>query len=62
MPIQGRAIMFGDNQLVITSSMLPHSTLNKSHNALSYHHVCEAIVAKELSFFYICTKSNPADV
>jgi hypothetical protein len=29
--------MFGDNQSVVTSSTLPHSTLSKRWNALSYH-------------------------
>ena len=38
--------MFGDNQSVITSSTIPHSRLSKRHNALSYHRVREAIVAK----------------
>ena len=35
-PIQSPAYMFGDNQSVITNSTLPHSTLSKRHNALSY--------------------------
>jgi hypothetical protein len=61
-PIQGRAVMFGDNQSVITSSTIPHSKLNKRHNALSYHRVREAIVAKVISFFHIEGKKNPADI
>ena len=28
--------LFGDNKSVITSAIIPHSSLNKSHNALSY--------------------------
>ena len=36
-PIIGAAIMFGDNQSVVTSSTIPESALNKRHNALSYH-------------------------
>ena len=61
-PIQDRAYMFGDNQSVITSSTIPHSSLNKRHNALSYHHVREAIVAGILWFFKIDGKENPADI
>lgn len=61
-PIQERAYMFGDNQSVITSSTIPHSSLSKRHNALSYHRVREAIVAKILRFFKIDGKDNPADV
>ncbi len=33
-PIDGNAYMFGDNQSVITSSTIPHFSLNKRHNAL----------------------------
>jgi hypothetical protein len=47
-PIDGPAWMFGDNQSVITSSTITHSNLNKQHNALSYHHVREAISANIL--------------
>ena len=61
-PIVERAVMFGDNQSVVTSSTLPHSALNKRHNALSYHRVREAIAAGIVSFFHIDGKSNPADI
>ena len=61
-PIDGKAYMFGDNQSVITSSTIPHSSLNKRHNALSYHRVREAIASNVLWFFYVKSKDNPADV
>jgi hypothetical protein len=61
-PIQGKAYMFGDNQSVITSSTIPHSKLGKRHNALSYHRVREAIVAKIMCFAHIDGKENPADI
>ena len=54
--------MFGDKQSVITSSTLPHSRLSKRHNALSYHQVREAIVAKILNFVHIMGENNPADI
>jgi hypothetical protein len=54
--------MFGDNQSVITSSNIPHSNLNKRHNALSYHRVREAISAKILYFIHIDGKLNPSDI
>ena len=44
-PVKDKAYMFGDNQSVVTSSTIPHSGLNKWHNALSYHRVREAIAA-----------------
>ena len=61
-PVRRRAYMFGDNQSVVTSATIPHSGLNKRHNALSYHRVREAIAAKILAFFHIKGLSNPADI
>jgi hypothetical protein len=61
-PLDGPAWMFGDNQSVITSSTIPHSNLNKRHNALSYHRVREAIAAKVLYFVHIDGKNNPSDI
>ena len=61
-PLAGPAHMFGDNQSVITSSTIPHSSLSKRHNALSYHRVREAIAGKVIRFFYVPGKDNPADI
>ena len=61
-PVKSKSYMFGDNKSVVTSSTIPHSGLNKRHNALSYHRVREAIAAKILGFFHIDGKKNPADV
>jgi hypothetical protein len=60
--MDGPAWMFGDNASVITSSTIPHSSLNKRHNALSYHRVREAIAAGVLFFLRIDGKENIADV
>jgi hypothetical protein len=59
-PIQGKSLLIGDNNLVIISSTMPHSSHKKSHNALSYHRVCECIAAKILVFYKISGKFNPA--
>ena len=61
-PIDGKAYMFGDNQSVITSSTLPHSSLNKRHNALAYHRVREAVASNVLWFFHVKGTENPSDV
>jgi len=45
--------MSGDNKSVVTSSTIPHSKLNKRHNALSYHRVREAIAARIIDFFIL---------
>jgi hypothetical protein len=61
-PVEDVAWMFGDNQSVVTSSTLPHSTLGKRWNALSYHKVREAIASGWLRFEHISGKENPADI
>ena len=43
--LNGPSWMFGDNKSVVTSSAIPHSTLGKRWNALSYHRVREALGA-----------------
>jgi len=61
-PVNVKSYMFGDNQAVVTNSSVPHSSLNKRHNALSYHRVREMIAAKILGFYWIDGKRNPADI
>jgi hypothetical protein len=54
--------MFGDNQVVVMNISIPHSSLNKSHNALSYHTVREIIAAKILGYYWIDGNLNPKDI
>jgi hypothetical protein len=54
--------MFGDNQAVFTNSSIPHSSLNKIHNALASHCVREMIAAKVLGYYWIDGKKNPSDI
>jgi hypothetical protein len=61
-PVREKSYMFGDNQSVITNSSIPHSSLHKRHNALSYHRVREMIAARILGYYWIDGKSNPADI
>jgi len=61
-PVKSKSSMFGDNKSIVTSSTMPHSGLNKCHNALSYNHVCEAIAPRFFGFFHINGKKNLADV
>jgi hypothetical protein len=62
-PLDGKACMFGNDESVITSSStVPHSSLNKRHNALSHHRVREAVASDVMWFFHISGKLNPADV
>jgi hypothetical protein len=61
-PVNTKSFMFGDNQAVVTNSSIPHSSLNKRHNALSYHRVREMIAAKILGYYWIDGKKNPSDI
>jgi hypothetical protein len=61
-PIDGPSWMFGDNKSVVTSSTIPHSTLGKRWNALSYHRVREAVAGGWLRFEHIPGTENPADI
>jgi hypothetical protein len=61
-PIVGPSWMFGDNQSVITSSTIPESSINKRHNALSYHLVRECIAAEIIYFINVKGKFNPSDL
>ena len=61
-PLDGPAWLFGDNESVVKSSTIPASTLNKRHNALSYHTVRSAIAAGIINFRHVPGKKNPADV
>jgi hypothetical protein len=59
-PLDGPAWMLGDNQSIVTSSTIPHSTLSKRHNALAYHRVHEAIAYGIMNFVWIDGKDNVA--
>jgi hypothetical protein len=61
-PDHTKSYMFGDNQAVIANSTIPHSTLNKWHNALAYHRVREMTAAKVLGYYWIDGKDNPANI
>ena len=61
-PLDGPAWLFGDNKSVVTSSTIPHSSLSKRWNALSYHKVREAVAGGWLRFEHIPGTENPADI
>jgi hypothetical protein len=61
-PVHGKTFMFGDNESVVKSGSIPHSKLNKRHNALSYHYVREAIASGMLRFHHIPGPMNAADI
>ena len=61
-PIGVKSFLFGDNRSVVTSVTLPHSTLTKIHNILTFHRVREAIAAKLMDFYWIQSAYNLSDM
>ena len=50
-PIGAKSFLFGDYSSVVANATLPHSTLTKRHNILTFHRVREAISAKIMAFY-----------
>jgi hypothetical protein len=60
--LDGPALMLGDNMSVVLSTTVPSSVLKKKHNAIAYHLLREAIVARIMRFAYIKSVENVSDV
>ena len=58
----GQSYIFGDNKSVVSSCSIPEYNLKKSHHALSFHRVREAIASGVINLIHIPGKDNPADV
>ena len=61
-PIDGPALMLGDNMSVVLNTTVPSSVLKKKHLGICYHRVREAIAAKVLRFCHVRSEENLADV
>jgi hypothetical protein len=61
-PIDGPALMLGDNNSVVLNTSVPSSVLKKKHHACAYHRVREAIAGKIIIFVHIRSETNYADV
>ena len=60
-PIDGPALMLGDNRSVILNSTVPSSVLKKKHLSCGYHRIRECIAAGILSFVFVDTTRNVSD-
>jgi hypothetical protein len=60
-PIVGCSHLFGDCAYVVISVSIPHSSLKKQHNALSFHCIYKVISAKILYYHKMECKKNPSD-
>ena len=61
-PIDGPAMLLGDNMSVVLNTTVPSSVLKKKHNAICYDRVREAIAAGVMKFAHIPSETNLADV
>ena len=61
-PLDGPALMLGDNMSVVLNTTVPSSVLKKKHLGTSYHRVREAIAAKILRFAHVRSEENLADI
>ena len=60
--VEESSVLVGDNMAVVINTTLPSSALKKKHQACNYHRIREAIAARILTFGYIDTGMNLADV
>jgi len=61
-PLDGASNIFCDNKSVVTNSSVPTSMLNKRHNAICYHRVCEAQASSKVRSGWIPGDRNLADL
>ena len=61
-PIDGPAVLLGDNKSMIDNCTLPSSTLKKKHNAIAYHRIREAVAAGVIVLGHVSSKDNIADI
>ena len=61
-PLDGPALMLGDNMSVVLNTTVPSSVLKKKHLGIGYHRVREAIAAKIMRFAHIRSEENLADI
>ena len=61
-PLDGPALLLGDNNSVVLNMTVPSSPLKKKHNAIAWHHIREAITCKIIVFAKIDLKDNYADM
>jgi hypothetical protein len=61
-PIDGPALLLGDNNSVVLNTSVPSSILKKKHHACAYHRVREAIAGGIMNFVHIPGVTNYADM
>jgi len=60
-PMDGPALMLGNNLSIIVSTTIPSSTLKKKHQAICYHRIWECVAANVVQFVHVSLKDNLSD-
>ena len=61
-PVNGPALIYGDNQSVFVNSSAPESTLKKKSKSIATHFIHEGYAADEWRTTYIHTSLNVSDL
>jgi hypothetical protein len=62
-PLDGPALLLGDNMSVVLNTTVPSSVLKKKHCACAYHQIWESIAGSAVRFAsYVSSKRNLADL
>jgi hypothetical protein len=61
-PLEGPANVLVDNDSVVKNSTVPSSALQKKHNLICYHFVCEAVASHIIRIAFIPCGENLADI
>ena len=61
-PIDGSALMLGDNKSVVLNTTIPSSALKKKNQMIAYHWICEAVAARIIPFCHVDSSINIAYV
>jgi hypothetical protein len=61
-PIDGSAMLLGDNMSVVLNTTVPSSPLKKKHLACAYHRIREAIAAGIVDYAHVVSGENMADI
>ena len=61
-PVNGPALIAGDNQSVLANATIPDSTLKKKSQSIAYHFVREGVARDEWRTAYIRSEHNASDL
>ena len=61
-PLDGPAIIFGDNEAIYKNTSIPESILSKKHHSIAYHRCREEVAALTVRIAKEGTNTNLADL